>query len=290
MRKLLTYFFTLLLSLSVNAVTTIDFDVTKIDEDKFLGPHKEARLLALSDAEHPFNEENPPLILVHGIKSNPSDLMPLIEKLKNQSFQLYVLAYDDFKTRTAKNGTFLSQEISKLGKRTVTLVAHSMGGLISRKAIADFVENRTIAEYETIRLFTIDTPWHGFEGPSDESFQMMFVNRFLPEGLIDMRAKSKFFRDLNEIEFPENVSIDIVFAKEGNQAKDYTEIISEPDLLHNFEVALKLTQKIKAHSQRLEDLFPRFSGNHSSVLKDKNLLNYIEAKINERPESYELSY
>lgn len=263
----------LFFSLAVKA-ESIDFDLSKINEDLLLGPGKEARLIAVGDSENP-----DPLIIVHGIKSNPKDMQPIIDGLRDLPFQLYILAYDDFHTRTSKNGSYLSQEIARLGKKNITIVAHSMGGLVSRKAIADLVANNTISDYDSIRLYTIDTPWHGFSGPSDDSFQMKIVNRVMPEGLIDMRAQSGFFKELNLVEFPENVSVDIVFAKEGSQANDYTETMTDPFLIHNFEVALGLTKKLSEKNQNLEYLFPRFDGNHATVLNNSKLLLYLKAEI-----------
>lgn len=274
-------------SYAQESIKSIDFDLSKINEDLFLGPKKEARLLALIDKEHPFNANKEPLILVHGIRGNPSDMQAIANRMKESKYQIYVLVYADFKVRTSINGKFFSEQLIKLNHNKITIVAHSMGGLVARKALADLVTTNEIADETKIKLFTIDTPWHGFDGPSDDEafgLKMKFAKPFLPDGLEDMRAKSNFFKDLNKVKFPSSIMVDICFAEEGNEALDYSDNITDLVQRDNFEAALKLTGKLKeANRTSFEEVFPRFPGNHVSVIEENgfssNYLDYLERQL-----------
>lgn len=265
----------------------IDFDLSTLNEDSFLGPKKESRLLPLEDSHHPFNKNKEPLILVHGIRGNPSDMQAIVDRMKDSRFQIYVLAYADFKVRTSINGKTFSEEIKKLTHKKFTIVAHSMGGIVSRKALADLVASESLSEKSQIRLFTIDTPWHGFNGPSDEEgfgFKLMMAKPFLPDGLEDMRAKSNFFKDLNKVKFPASITVDICFAEEGDQAFDYSDKLTDPHQRINLERALELTGKLQeAKATSFQQVFPKFPGNHVSVITENgfssNYLDYLERQL-----------
>jgi hypothetical protein len=262
----------------------VDFDLSVLDEEAFLGPDKSAQLLVLSDERTPFDENKTPLILVHGIRGNPVDLQAVVDRMKVRDYQLYVLAYDDFNRHTGLNGGEFSRELRKIENPKAVIVAHSMGGIVTRKAINDLIKDGAVSKFHHLMLYTIDTPWHGFDGPPD-NFQMEIVRPFMPDGLEDMRAQSDFFKELVSVKFPVNVTLDIAFAQEGEEAKDYTEEITDPVQKVNLVNALELTGRYEeAVSGSFETVFPRFPGNHLSVIQENgqsgNYLDYLEGKLN----------
>lgn len=259
-----------------------DFDLSDMKEDIHLGPKKEARLLALGS-----KTQKEPLILVHGIRGNPSDMQAIVDRMKDSNYQIYVLAYADFKRRTSFNGKTFSDELKKLGHKKITIVAHSMGGIVARKALADLVTSGSLTKDSSIKLFTIDTPWHGFDGPADDEafgLKLKFARPFLPDGLEDMRAKSTFFTELNQVKFPASIKVDICFAEDGNEAFDYSDHLKDPHQRQNLESALKLTGKLEeARRTSFEEVFPKFPGNHVSVITENgfsgNYLDYLERQL-----------
>ncbi len=273
----------MLLAPSAFAFKQVDFDLSKLDEDSHLGPRKSARLLALADKECSFDENKVPLILVHGIRGNPVDLQGVVDRMKCTDYQIFVLAYADYKKHTSTNGYEFSREIMKIKNSEATIVAHSMGGLVARKAINDLIREDEISRFTKLKIYTIDTPWHGFDGPPDNS-RMRLVRPFMPDGLEDMRANSDFFKELVSVKFPANVSLEIAFAEEGDEAKDYTEELTDPVQRSHFINALELTGKYSEDGDiPMEVVFPRFPGNHVSVIKENgsagNYLDYIEDKL-----------
>jgi hypothetical protein len=96
---------------------------------------------------------------------------------------------------------------------------------------------------------------------------MKIASIFLPDGMEDMRAKSNFFKDLNKVNFPDNIRINFAFVEEGNDTLDYTEGFPDEFQEENFLTALRMSKNFtEAYPDRLEEYFPRFPGNHTSVL------------------------
>lgn len=263
------------------AIETIPFNLHNLNEDQILEKATSAKLLALEDAHSPYDHKKEPLILVHGIRGQPSDLQNIVDRFSGSSYQIYILAYDDFGTKTSLNGEAFAKEIKALKHKSITIVAHSMGGIVSRKALADLVTENEITNEMHINIYTIDTPWHGFDGPADGEFhglQMKVASLFLPDGLEDMRAKSDFFKDLNKVIFPENIKFHLAFAEEGPDALDYTEGFPDEFQEENFLSALRLSENFsEAYPDHLNEYFPRFPGNHMSVLDTHHQrLSYID--------------
>lgn len=240
----------------------ISSDLTNLNEDEFLGKGKAARLLAIDN----YDQSKEPLIIVHGIRGNPKDLQEVVDRFKDSRYQLLVLAYADFKKRTSVNGSMFADELRKLNAPKMTIVAHSMGGLVTRKALVDLERSGSEKEFT---LFAVDTPWHGFDGPSDHEFRYRIAEMFIPAGLEDMRARSDFFKGINQSKLS-SVKVYLSFAEEGDEAFGPSEAdqLIIPEMKENLEKAIALTQ---------EDVMV-FPGNHMTVIGDE-FLDYLEGKL-----------
>jgi len=217
-------------------------DLSQVDEEKLLRSGNKGALAAIAD----WNPTRVPVVLVHGIRGAPGNLQPIFDKLRGPQRQLFAYAYDSWwHRRTSQSGDDLAEELRALGKdlgggRDLVIVAHSMGGIVARRALNNMVFGRQKGAelYRRIRLVAIDTPWHGYYGPADsgaEGFFMGVVALFMPNALEDMRARSAMFqgdpkgadpgqkRGLLNVVFPGNVEVDVIFAQGGTEAWDYTE-------------------------------------------------------------------
>lgn len=266
-------------------------DLSSFKEDASLGENGEAKLYALTELDR----TKVPVIFVHGIFGEPRELEPIIAPFRGSRYQLYVLAYSDLHLRTSLNGKDFGKQLMILRDqvigpdRDITIIAHSMGGLVSREALRTL--GPELIEFGKIRLYTADTPWHGFAGPSDQGLGRHFMRMarlLMPDGLEDMRAKSDFFSNLYAEKLPGNVLIHLAFAEEGKDIKDYTEMnfrknsAKSKNLSQALESSInykKFDEEFKMSDQSEETTkilwlkhFPRFSGNHDGILKG----NYIE--------------
>jgi len=75
-------------------------------------------------------------------------------------------AYDQKRTDLATNAQRLEVELLGLrreGVRRLSIIAYSMGGWIAKAALDRMTADGTIAEFESVQLVALATPWGGFE-------------------------------------------------------------------------------------------------------------------------------
>lgn len=275
------------------------------------------------DSEGEFYTDKEPLLLIHGLEGGPKDFQAVVNRLRGSAeYQLYVAAYPDFEQRTSLNGKEFAAELRRLigaigAGRDITIVAHSMGGIVTRQALNDLVSEGGLETFGRIRVFAIDTPWHGYPGPED-GLMMSFARPFLPAGLQDMRAVSPMFHHLYSVELPDSVSLHLVFADRRTEVMDYTdvpvselvgkladyysydtEIRGEP-IVMNFWKALLSSDaysgcqeemRRNADAGMLDDAmvetvlrrwYPKFLGDHVSVLHEHDeggFIDYLEGRL-----------
>jgi hypothetical protein len=76
------------------------------------------------------------------------------------------LVYDHKRTDLATNAQRLEVELLGLrreGVRRLSITANSMGGWIAKAALDRMTADGTIAEFESVQLVALATPWGGFE-------------------------------------------------------------------------------------------------------------------------------
>jgi pimeloyl-ACP methyl ester carboxylesterase len=128
---------------------------------------------------------------VHGISGYPQQFAALIASLDHERFQPWFYFYpsgfplDGLSLHLA---TLLERLQVKHGFDELAVVAHSMGGLVSRGAILKYQES---TGRDDVRLFiTISTPWGG-DVKAEKAGEAPFE---LPESLADMDPRSDYLR------------------------------------------------------------------------------------------------
>jgi pimeloyl-ACP methyl ester carboxylesterase len=129
-------------------------DVVKLDDPRFESKNASAGLWTPLEALRstgagvfflqPYDPKRIPVLFVHGIGGAPGDFSVLIERLDKARFQPWVFYYPSgFRLETP--ATALTNNLprlrEKLGFKTLYVVAHSMGGLVSLRAILDLDAN-----------------------------------------------------------------------------------------------------------------------------------------------------
>lgn len=112
----------------------------------------------------PYDPAKTPVLFVHGINGTPIDFSHLIEHLDRRKFQPWVFYYPTG-GYLRRLGAYLNQIVTKLrekhGFRCLIVVAHSMGGLVSREFI---LRNADGSSEPLVPLFvSLATPWGGHE-------------------------------------------------------------------------------------------------------------------------------
>lgn len=215
------------------------------DEESLLAPGRRPALYAVADSQGHYQRTRPAAVLVHGLAGHPADLSLLAEQLERAGYQPYALFFDDMGRYVRDNGSGLAAAIAGLSRshlergQDLIVVAHSAGGLIARLAINLLAAAGELRRFGEVHLYAIDTPWHGYVGPSDATMlgrlRMRLVQPFMPDGMEDLRAESALFagdptsdnpalaRGLLRYPLPPEVHVHLCFAQQGNQVQDYTE-------------------------------------------------------------------
>lgn len=122
-------------------------------------PHDELKLLSGDEHAHKA------VILVGGINNNYTYFSEWKDSLSAKDTA--VMGFDhDHRSENMKTGAHnLAEAISALKEKgfdEVTVVAHSMGGLVSKGALNEMVSNGSSENFKHIEMHSFGTPWGGF--------------------------------------------------------------------------------------------------------------------------------
>ena len=166
----------------------------------------------------PYDPGRIPVLFVHGILGSPQDVRPLIESLDRERFQAWFFSYPSGLRLEILSG-FLAEAVRELGVTfdltRLYVVAHSMGGLVSRAFI-----NSNVAEKkrELVQVFvTFATPFGGNDSARGA--------RYLGEraeliSWIDLVPSSAFLHDLYRDPLPDYVRHHLFFAYLKGSSED----------------------------------------------------------------------
>jgi pimeloyl-ACP methyl ester carboxylesterase len=164
----------------------------------------------------PFDPKKIPVLFVHGAEGYPQQFAKLIEGLDRTRFQPWFLFYPSG-ARLDVIAHFVSEKLAdlelRLGIERMAVVAHSMGGLVSRAFI---LEHHDRVDHDSIQLFvSISTPWEGVASARagvERSPVVVDAWRFVAAGSPFLRTL--FFEDAGEIaqrHLPDAVAYHLIF-------------------------------------------------------------------------------
>ena len=115
-------------------------------------------------------EPNSPLVvIVHGCFSSAAKFKALADVYQHLGQQTACFEYDDRHSLERVSGD-LTQSLNKLssvvGDNVMTVIAHSQGGLISRRALTQDRDDSKIATHSDLELVTVSTPFNGIQASS----------------------------------------------------------------------------------------------------------------------------
>jgi pimeloyl-ACP methyl ester carboxylesterase len=168
-----------------------------------------------------FRVDRPPVVLVHGINGSADDLTELAERLQRQGKQVLIAFYSDRRNATHESGQALAQELVRIREAHyrpgthLDIVAHSMGGVVTRAALNELQNPAWMGEttdasanpragFGDMRVRTVDTPWDGFDhapeipilGPIVRALTKLFMTLFGWLGAFEMQGNSRMFQKL----------------------------------------------------------------------------------------------
>jgi pimeloyl-ACP methyl ester carboxylesterase len=156
----------------------------------------------------PYDAKKIPIVFVYGIDGSPQDWRSMIASLDKSKYQPWFFHYPSgIRQEKAANGLSRALQIlrSRYGFSQLYVVAHSMGGLVSRGAV-----EQAIAESGTNfipKFLTLCTPWGG-DSEADGGVKHL---KYPVPAWIDMEPGSKYLRSLFASKLPDGTRHFLIF-------------------------------------------------------------------------------
>jgi hypothetical protein len=209
-----------------------------------------------------YQEGKVPVLFVHGVKGGPDVWRTTIENLDKERFQPWVLFYPSG-LRLDMISDYLVEAISRLhGKyefNKFNIVAHSMGGLVTRSFVKKYVAYDLDNSGRLGLVMTINSPMAGMAAAAGGVKYSPIV---IPSWR-DVEPNSDFLKGINSWSWPADVPFHLVFSYEDGKSGDGVVPLQS-----------QIPLKFQAESARMY----AFNNNHVGTLNDKDfhlLLNRV---------------
>ena len=161
----------------------------------------------------PYDPNRIPVLFVHGSGGYPREFRYFVENLDPERYQSWVFAYPSG-LRLDRVASGLALMLDKLhekhGFERLAVVAHSMGGLVARRALMEAEDAGSFVDL----FVTISTPWNGHEMARTGVRNAPAV---VPSW-IDMQSDSDFIRRIFERPLPEGIDYYLIFGFAGTDS------------------------------------------------------------------------
>jgi pimeloyl-ACP methyl ester carboxylesterase len=215
----------------------------------------------------PYDPDRIPVLFVHGISGYPQEFRAIIDSLDRDTFQAWFYFYPSgFRVQgVAKWGAETMRELQiRHGFDEFAVVAHSMGGLVSRSLI---LQHASLSERGDARLLlTISTPWGGHKA-AEKGVKRSPV---IVECWIDIAPSSDFLEEL--------------FWRDGD--RDTPRTLPDATAFHmlwgyggpnnNTDGVVSIASQQRAEAQAQANSNRSYAENHTSILQSDE----VKAQIN----------
>jgi pimeloyl-ACP methyl ester carboxylesterase len=218
-----------------------------------------------------YDADKIPVLFVYGAGGSPQNWAYMFKSLNDQQYQKWFYHYPSG-IRLERTSNVLNKIIQALHKKyrfsDLYVVAHSMGGLVSRAFI---IKNRLEAGNRYITKFvSISTPWNGHEAAA------LGVKR-APVAIpswIDMQLNSPFIEDLFSHKIGDKLNYYLLFGFHGK---------GTAFLPASNDGTVSLASQLAPRAQREAKMRFGFDMNHVEILSDDEVVETLEDILNTKP-------
>jgi pimeloyl-ACP methyl ester carboxylesterase len=209
----------------------------------------------------PYQANKIPVLFIHGINGGPTDWETAIRQLDRARFQPWVLYYPSG-LRLNMISDYLAAALSRLhdeyGFNQLFVVAHSMGGLITRSFVRKYLD-RFPDQAGVIRLvMTVNSPMAGMgSAASGVSNSPLVVPAWR-----DVATDSDFLQDLHSWTWPAGIPYHLVFSYKTGGSNDGTVSLQS-----------QIPLKLQAEAVRIYG----FNQTHAEILNDPAFLELFHS-------------
>ncbi len=212
-----------------------------------------------------FSKKKTPILFVHGMSGTPKDFSSIIENIDKNKYQI-ILYYYASGANLNYSVDGLSNSINKMKEKfkikNLVVIAHSMGGLVSRGFINSINSNLKIKKY-----ITISTPWNG---QKFAAYGGEFASRIVPS-FGNMVPRSVFQTNILNKPFPKELKHYLFFGYKGT---------SSFVLDNSNDGVISLSSQLYNKAQSQAHFIFGYDDTHGSILKSKEVINQINKILN----------
>jgi pimeloyl-ACP methyl ester carboxylesterase len=166
-----------------------------------------------------YQQNKLPVILVHGVNGGPLDWENVITGLNKEHFQPLV-AYYPSGLRLDMISDYLVEAITMLqekhGFSDYAVVAHSMGGLVTRSFVKKYVRHSKENSQKLKLVMTVNSPMAGMSAAAAGVEHSPIV---VPSWR-DVEPNSEFLKDLHTWEWPKDIPYHLVISYTDGKSSD----------------------------------------------------------------------
>lgn len=215
----------------------------------------------------PYDPARIPVLLVHGISGSGGDWRKFVPELDAKRYQAWLFSYPSG-LRLGDVADALERAVAQLHERygfaRLEVVAHSMGGLVSRRYVLNAAQRGHAGWLHN--FVTLSTPWGGHEAAA------MGVE-YAPESIpawLDMQTGSDFTKALQQESLPTSVRHHLAFTFHGDSS------MVMPDSNDGVvSVASELAMPIQQAAAGLRG----FDLTHVGVLESPEVVRWVESAM-----------
>ena len=209
-----------------------------------------------------------PVLFVHGVSGSPRCFRALINALDKDKFQAWVAFYPSgFRLHELAN--YMAAQLNGLHTmypfQHISVVAHSMGGLVSRAMINDLTKEGESSYVD--KLITISTPWNGHQAAASGL-------RWAPAAIpvwFDVAPGSDFLSKLVATPLPSHIPHYLLFSYKGDA------VFTDGNNDGVVSIASQLRPIIQNQAQEVRG----YNENHTSILMAKPVINHVITLLNQ---------
>lgn len=211
-------------------------------------------------------EDKPLLLLVHGINGSPKDFQRMLKGLDTSGMRVALFHYPSG-ISIEDNAFMLSQIMNELFVRTpnqeYSLIAHSLGGLISKRALQ--LQEEAGHGHRIKKFISISVPWAGHKGAAAGAEYSPVVAPVWT----DLAPKSRFISRLADYSLPEEVDYTLFFSHGGSSRLS----------ADSNDGAVSLDSQLDPGMQDRADQLIGVSQDHVGILRDRRTLGALSTLL-----------
>ena len=201
----------------------------------------------------PYDAKKVPVLFVHGINGTPRNFNNLIATLDTSRYQAWVVSYPSgMRLSWLARGIYQIIEVLHVQLKfdEMHVVAHSMGGLVSKGTLNICAQNRSC---EYLRSYTtISTPWNGVASAENGTNWSPTV---IPVWW-DLVPSSEYITTLFDTPLPEGLSYHLLFGYRHDRLFG----------AESSDGVIKLTSQLRHEAQGRADSIFGYDEGHVSIL------------------------